>query len=373
MANKLRNILRFRNILNVLTIVALLALGLSYLSIFIHPKTINFLPLFGLTYWIIFVGNLLIMIAWFLYKSKMRWIVMIAILIGGTVPFRTFCFGWNDINSNNSNELKVTSYNVHLFDAYNPKAKDGFKTKSKIFDFLKSEKADIYCFQEFYHRNELKEYDTKDTLMKILGTNHLHTRFTNPDFKSQQYGVAIYSKHKIIRKGEISFSNIDKTYNYCIYVDIVKKSDTFRVYNVHLQSIQFQKDDYALFSDEDVQSGEDKSHAHKLIQKLLAAYPIRANQARKVMKHVRTSPHPVIVCGDFNDTPMSYAYNQFSVLLVDAYRNTSIGVGSTYAGRVPAGRIDYIFHDESMGSRNFVIQKEKLSDHYGISCTVFSH
>jgi len=373
MGNKLKRIFRFRNILSAITIVALLALICSYLSIYIHPESVSFLPLFGLSYWIIFIGNILLLILWFVLRSKMKWIVLSVIMIGGILPLRTFCFGWNEANINNQTELKIVSYNVHLFDAYNGSFENGVETKSKIFKFLEQQKGDVYCFQEFYHRNELSQYNTKDPLKEILGTEHIHTRFTNSDFKSQQYGVAIYSKHKIVRKGEISFSNIDKTYNYCIYVDIVKKADTFRVYNVHLQSIQFQKDDYALFGDEGSDAGKDQSHAKKLLKKLLSAYPIRAEQAEKVMEHVLTSPHPVIVCGDFNDTPMSYTYNQFGGALVDSYRNTSIGVGSTYAGKVPAGRIDYIFHDQSMGSRNFDIQEEKLSDHYGISCTVFKH
>ena len=68
---------------------------------------------------------------------------------------------------------------------------------------------------------------------------------------------------------------------------------------------------------------------------------------------------------------MSYTYNQFNRNLIDAYRNTSFGIGSTYTGKLPAGRIDYIFHSESLGSRNFVIQEKELSDHYAISCKIF--
>ncbi|MFT5861066.1 MAG: endonuclease/exonuclease/phosphatase family metal-dependent hydrolase [Flavobacteriaceae bacterium] len=373
MRRKVGKIFRLRNILTVLTVMALLALILSYLSTLIHPETVRILPLFGLAYWIIFLGNVILLITWFILKSKMKWLVLGVLLVGGTIPFRTFCFGWDNANDTQSTELKLVSYNVRLFDLYNPSSKEGLKTRSKIFNYLRRQEADVYCLQEFYHQEKLPQYDRKDTLKEILSSPHLHTRFSSPDFKTQSFGVAIYSKHKIVRQGEITFSDVDKTYNYCIYVDIVKRADTFRVYNVHFQSIHFQKDDYALFNDEESSTGEMDSNATKLISKLLDAYPIRAEQAKKVLKHISGSPHPVIVCGDFNDTPMSYTYSQFSQDLVDAYRNTSIGVGSTYAGKVPAGRIDYIFHDQSMGSCRFAIQKEKLSDHYGISCTVFSH
>jgi endonuclease/exonuclease/phosphatase family metal-dependent hydrolase len=68
---------------------------------------------------------------------------------------------------------------------------------------------------------------------------------------------------------------------------------------------------------------------------------------------------------------MSYAYNQFDKLLIDAFRSCSFGIGSTYIGKVPAGRIDYIFHTPNLISTDFKIQKEKLSDHRAISCKLF--
>jgi endonuclease/exonuclease/phosphatase family metal-dependent hydrolase len=108
-----------------------------------------------------------------------------------------------------------------------------------------------------------------------------------------------------------------------------------------------------------------------LIDKLRIAYPKRAEQARTVMEHVKTSPYPTIVCGDFNDTPMSYAYNQFNQLLIDSFRNCASGIGSTYVGKVPAGRIDYIFHTKGLQSSHFEIQEEAYSDHRAISCKIY--
>jgi endonuclease/exonuclease/phosphatase family metal-dependent hydrolase len=67
---------------------------------------------------------------------------------------------------------------------------------------------------------------------------------------------------------------------------------------------------------------------------------------------------------------MSYTYNQFNKGLVDAFRNASFGIGSSYVGRIPAGRIDYIFHSTSLFSSNFTIQKEVLSDHRAVSCII---
>ena len=98
MSNRIGKIFRVRNILTVVTVLAVAALILSYLSTLIHPNTVRVLPLFGLTYWIIFLGNVILLITWFMLKSKMKWIVLTALLMGGTIPFRTFCLGWDDTN-----------------------------------------------------------------------------------------------------------------------------------------------------------------------------------------------------------------------------------------------------------------------------------
>jgi endonuclease/exonuclease/phosphatase family metal-dependent hydrolase len=294
-----------------------------------------------------------------------------ALLLGGNLHFRSISIGWDDENTLKSEEYKILSYNVRLFDVYNQDPAKAKQNKKSIFDYLESSKADIYCFQEFYHQDGSEEYNTKKILGERLNTPYHHARLSVSDYNKQSFGVAIFSKHEIVSQGEVSFDEVEKTFNYCIYVDIVSNKDTLRIYNVHLQSIHFQKDDYALFNEDNPQASNENSQAFKLLNKVLDAYPIRAEQAVKLTEHMKMSPHPIIVCGDFNDAPMSYTYNQFHRFLEDAFVNTSFGIGRTYAGKVPAGRIDYIFYDESMGSRNFVIQEEKLSDHYAISCSIF--
>ncbi len=371
MAKLLKSLLRFRTLVAFFTILGMLALGLAYLGVFLHPKTSKIAPLFGLLYWIILLCNGILLITWLFLKDKRWWIaIAVLIVVGGSLHFRTFCFGSDDENSANNTELKVLSYNVRLFDLYNPRPGENIKTKRKIFDFLLENTSDVYCFQEFYHGAAPSRFQTKDSLRSILGSSFTHSRFTFTTVK-QEFGIMMYSRHPIIQKGEVSFSDIQKTNNYCIYADIVKETDTFRVYNVHLQSIQFQQDDYALFNEDNAQAAEENSRAFKLLRKIVKAYPVRAEQVQKVVDHMEQSPHPVIVCGDFNDPPMSYSYTLFNRTLTDAFRNTSKGMGATYAGKVPAGRIDYIFHDPSLGSKDFKIQEEELSDHYAISCTLF--
>ena len=75
----------------------------------------------------------------------------------------------------------------------------------------------------------------------------------------------------------------------------------------------------------------------------------------------------VILCGDFNDTPLSYAYNTISTNLKDAFKESGQGIGQSFV-KLPALRIDYILHNESFKSYNYTKHKQELSDHYAVSC-----
>lgn len=369
---QLRGLFRLRTILIVSSILSICALLLSYLSVFVHPETLRYLPIFGLGYLVIIGIHVLLLIIWIFVKSRVWLLIMLgAIVLGGNLHFRSISVGMDDENTLQSQEYKVLSYNVRLFDLYNQSPEKALENREFMFKYLEASNADIYCFQEFYQQNDSKDFDNKQRLIKRLKTPYHHARLSVSDYQKQSFGVAIFSKYEIVSQGEVSFDEVEKTYNFCIYVDIVTKKDTVRIYNVHLQSIHFQRDDYALFNEENPQASDENSQAFKLLNKVLDAYPIRAEQAKKLTQHMKNSPFPIIVCGDFNDAPMSYTYNQFHRFLDDAFLNTSFGIGRTYAGKVPAGRIDYIFHDQSMGSSNFVIQKETVSDHFAISCSIF--
>lgn len=347
-----------------------ISLLLSYLSPVLHPETASLIPFFGLAFPVILLLNLIYVLFAAIKRSRWSLIIGSVLLLGISFHMRILAYGGGD-ESYNHQEIKVLSFNVRLFDRYNGNVVDANQNRMAIIDYVRRENPDIACFQEFYHQDKPTSFSTKDTLLQVFSSADYHDKYVHKVIGRQNFGVFILSKLPIIEKGNIVFDESPNSNNFCIYADVVQNQDTFRIYNVHLQSIHFQKDDYALFGEADQQGSWAKSSWLGLVNKLRKAYPARANQAIKVMKHIDKSPYPVVVCGDFNDTPMSYCYSQFNTALTDAFRNSGSGLGITYAGRIPAGRIDYIFHSEALGSNNFEVQKEKLSDHYAISCSIF--
>lgn len=370
MGSKFSKIFRFASLFKVLTLICLVSLLLAYLCPYIHPGTFWLLPFFGLAYPIILVFTIIFLIIWTLAKSKWALITLVVLLVGGKLHFRLLAIGSEPEQvPTRENCLHVMSYNVRLFDLYNWTLSDKFENRDSIFHYIERENPDVICFQEFYHQDRPTEFVTRDHLIKTLKIKDYHERYSHKLAGRQNFGIAMLSKYPMIAKGAVVIENADDD-NYCIYADIVKNQDTFRIYNVHLRSIKLSYDDYKVFDSEN-ETPIEKSAIRVLIDKLRIAFPKRADQAKTVIEHMSTSPFPVIVCGDFNDTPMSYTYNQFYKNLTDAFRNCRKGIGSTYAGKIPAGRIDYIFHDRALHSSNFQIQKQIYSDHRAISCYIY--
>lgn len=372
MSSWIHQIARFSNWMKIFTIVALATLVLSYFAPFVHPDTFELLPFFGLAYPIIIAVNLLFLLYWALLKSRWVFIVLFFIVIGGKLHFRTIGISIDPVTaSQNDSVWKIMSYNVRLFDVYNESIEKRNENRNGILAYVLEVNPDVVCFQEFFHQDKPTSFSTKDTLIELLGTRNYHERYSHKIRNRQNFGICMLSKYPIIAKGDVMFDNFATTDNYCIFADIVKHGDTIRVYNIHLQSIKLQQEDYEMFGATNNVPKEKKSTIRLLIDKLTIAYPARAQQALKVIEHMETSPYPVVVCGDFNDTPMSYVYNQFNQKLVDSFLETRFGLGITYAGRVPAGRIDYIFHDPRLQAQQFTIQKKAFSDHYAVSCEIW--
>jgi endonuclease/exonuclease/phosphatase (EEP) superfamily protein YafD len=166
----------------------------------------------------------------------------------------------------------------------------------------------------------------------------------------------------------MSFSN---TYNTAMYNDIIVKQDTIRIFNCHLQSIRFLKGDYDFLDSIQFSMTEKNKTGIKTISyKLREAFKLRAHQVNHISELIEKSPHPVILCGDFNDTPVSYTYKRMKGNLRDAFRESGKGIGNTYNGKVPHFRIDYIFHSNIFTSSGYKMRHEDYSDHFPILCKI---
>ncbi|HZH86266.1 MAG TPA: endonuclease/exonuclease/phosphatase family protein [Brumimicrobium sp.] len=360
-------LLFIKNLIRLFTFAFSFGLLLSYLSAWIPPKTFWFFQLFGLAYPVLLVGTLLFFVINFLLRKKFI-IPLIVLLLGSFTHLKYFGIDFksseNTEQINTASKLKVMSYNVRLFDVYElvgPKIED---SKAEFIAFFKENEPDILCLQE-YAEDKTNPQLISPTDIKNVGGYINHVTTLTLEAKKMTLGQAIFSKYPIINSGTIGDSTASIP---SLYADIVKGEDTIRIYNFHLQSIRFQKDEYSLF-DNSITSDKDYSQRITgLLSKLKDAYPSRVQQAKQIIEHARLSPYATILNGDLNDPPTSYAYSMITKHFKDAFYAADFGMTRTYAGKVPAGRIDYIFHDEKLLPLEFKTHHEKiLSDHYAIT------
>jgi endonuclease/exonuclease/phosphatase family metal-dependent hydrolase len=130
-----------------------------------------------------------------------------------------------------------------------------------------------------------------------------------------------------------------------IGVDVKVGRDTVRVFTTHLQSVLFRSKD---FHDIEIIKNVDDSilmASRSIAKKLRHAFRLRGNQAEQVRAELDKSPHPALICGDFNDVPNSYTYFTIRAGWQDAFIKKGFGIGRTYVHISPTLRIDYILAD----------------------------
>lgn len=358
-------------LLFVLNMVSIFFLLLSYLASFISPDG-NFwwLQLIALTYGLLLLVNLAFILYWIIRKRNAFWYSTIAILLGyskifGIVEPRISMNNEPVKNAETEFPIKVMSFNVRLFDLYN--WFHNAETRGKIFGFLENESPDIVCFQEYYSSDrKLSDFNNNEVLPKVLGAEFSHIEYTVSLRDSDHFGIAIFSKYPIIKKEAVHFEK--RGGNIFIYADVKIGGDTIRIFNTHLESIRFRNEDYKYLSNlrNDVEQDE-MAGGIKILNRLKRAYGKRAKQVDKLKIEIDKSPYPVIVAGDFNDTPSSYTYHHICDNLKDAFRESGSGFGKTYAGLFPSFRIDYLLHSEDIYSSNYTTHHEKISDHYPVT------
>lgn len=355
--------------LNLFTVIALL---LSYSSSRISPTDFWPLAFAGMAYPIILGIMAFLVVYWLLKRNRLFFLNLGLIILNWNFVSATVQFNKNVESLSEYDPIRVMTYNVRLFDYYRW-AEDG-NTRTKSFDFIYKQQPNILCIQELYiDRND--NFRIMDTLLQTNSIKHAHIENYRDDQKPGRiWGMATFSSYPIINKGVIDFTSTFG--NRCLYSDMIIDSDTVRVYNTHFQSVRIGEDQY-LFLDQLMMNKSMKGVPLKsllgdmklLIYRMVHGFVERGKQADQVAEHAKQSPYPVIICGDFNDTPTSYAYQRFAKDFIDSFQELGRGFATTYV-RIPFFRIDNIFYSDDFEALQHYVHPEVLSDHYAVSAAI---
>lgn len=342
-----------------MNILFAVSLVLSYLAVHINPDTFALPALFGLAYPYLLLINLIFIIVWALFL-RLEFIISLLVVGFGFTHFSNY-IKLSKPSGDKTGTFKVESYNLRLFNYF--ENKPGISSEKGIVELLKDQQAEVICLQEVYIQGDPVQKE-KTFNANLGGRYYSHVKFIGSG-KNRYYGIATFSKFPIIAKGDIVHP---ASSSLSIYTDVLIGNDTFRIFNNHLQSFRLQRMESS-FLRELTETADDKETLDELktiSTSLKNGFIRRAVQAQAVKGRINISPYPVIIAGDFNDTPVSYAYRKIRKGLSDSFVTSGYGAGFTYKGKYPPNRIDYILYDNALECSQFEIIKIRYSDHYPI-------
>lgn len=354
-------------ILSTINALALIVLILASFSDFVSPYRSLIFSYLGLFFPFILTGNLLLLFTWILFR---RWKLVLLSVLVLLLCSRSICtyfpihFKTKEIPENT---IKLLTYNVMRFEKAKPHTNEN---PNEILTYLRDSEADIICIQEYsaahaYKKNILQK---TDILHVLKDYPHYHIEPLQFPYPDESFGLAIFSKFPILSTKKVPY---DSHYNGSFIAELDINGKITTIINNHLESNKLsseERNNYYQFTQEP--DGQTLNTFTKMMHKRLSpAFKIRAMQAQLISKMIKEDKNPyIIVCGDFNDTPISYARNKIRGDLKDAFVESGCGLGTTYNQYRFLFRIDHILHSKNIKAYNCSVGKIKNSDHYPVSC-----
>lgn len=344
--------------INFLLAIALVASAYAYT---IPPEKMIFASYLGLAFPVFLVINLLLAAFWIVQRHFAALISIIALIAcwSSLWNYTPVHFGTNEATGKT---ITLLTYNVHNFNNFTPHTPE---SPNSIISYIRNSGADIICMQEFSFGNSRNLISLEQINSALSKYPYRHFTSGNKTPYSQS-GIACYSKYPFQKITDIKF---DDSYNgSCIY-KIKINGRVLTLINNHLESNKFTSNDRKFYTymmkhiDNTELFPEFKD---RLISKMGTAFRKRAQQADRLAQIIQKSDSNIIVCGDFNDTPQSYAYRKVRGDLNDAYVSTGFGPGITYHANKFWFRIDHILYGTGLQPISTQIDKVKLSDHYPV-------
>ena len=347
-----------------LAIIVLLAVTMSlcvvlviaYLTPVVSPATFGSLTIVGIFAPILYIGVVICLLVWMVMgRWKIAGVVALLLVPGlfRISDFYNVVYMRQVEQKPSRNSFTVMSYNVRGF-----RNDDSLRAMDNHVEyFAESDIADIVCFQEY--ALDMPNVERMDSLF-----NARHAKLYKKDVvESGDVVLRTYSRYPIISSGSISGEGSGTS----LWVDvIVGKNDTIRVFNNHLQSMNISSEDSS-----DIEQGRifnDGDRMHSIVERIATNSSIRADYVDTLRMVIDNSPYRNVICGDFNDTPMSYVYRELKRGYLDAFEESGGGYGYTFRPMHGTLRIDYILHSKAFETESyFVDEQHELSDHLPIT------
>ncbi|MGL5771185.1 MAG: endonuclease/exonuclease/phosphatase family protein [Bacteroidales bacterium] len=343
--------------------IALLMIGAAF-SDRVPPDKIPYISYLGMTVPFLAVGTLLFLTYWLLKRKWYSSLISItSLLVSATALFTYFPINYSS-QIPPPESFKLLSYNIRQF---NFGERDNNK-KNPTLEYIAEQNADIICLQEFGYsdNNAMLRFEEIRKRLKKYPYYHIYKITDNHWHK---YGLACFSKYPISDIKPYRFRKDGA--NAAVAYTLKIKGKKVRLFNCHLESNRFTSEDREFYKGliEKFSTEKLNDFNTKIVKKMDRAFQERAKQVNMLRKDIDNCNLDLIICGDFNDTPISYAYRKMrGKSLSDAFVKTGNGLGITYFENHFYFRIDHILYSDSLKAYDCKVGKVKHSDHYPISC-----
>lgn len=342
--------------INGCTVAGLLACAYSpYIDPVAHPVG----SCAGLAFPAFLIANLLFLAFWLVVYRRYALFSLVG-LVCAAGAIRTY-FPVNVFAADvPEGAIKFLSYNTMAFEKNRANTQDN---PNPMLEYLRNSHADIICLQEYIVGGRLTKKDVDAALKEYPYKNYYKI--------SEGNGLGCYSRFPILTARPVKYASANNgSIAYTIKVD----GDTLLVVNNHLESNKLTEKDKEVYRD--MMKAPDKQKVSQgsrlLIRKLADASAIRAPQADSIARLVASHQgESIIVCGDFNDSPISYVHRVIGENLDDAFVESGNGFGISYNQNHFYFRIDNILLSKNLKSYRCTVDNTiKSSDHYPIWCYV---
>lgn len=329
-----------------------------YLTVLISPGILWVFGFFSLIIPFLLALHIVLLLLNMRHFNKLFWYHLLALLPAWFFIRATFGFGGGSGVADG--DLEVLSYNVRVFNQYAHLQDKKMESSRGMIEWTVRNGAGIKCLQEYFNDGDHEVFDIEKRLRKA-GWKHRHTKATYADRQGGEFGLAIYSRYPMLRKGEVTVNGDD--FQNAIFADVLIGRDTLRIYNVHLQSMAINEMDV-------VDADRLRKSYRDTIRRLKNGFSNRAGQVDDLVRHIGHCPHPVIVCGDLNEIPYSYPYFALRRKLNNAFEEAGLGFGFSFNGMLFFLRIDQQFYSDRLEATSFRTHRDvKYSDHFPLTAT----
>ena len=331
---------------------------LTFAAPYVNPASCWIFSILGLAAPVIYLLTVLLALYW-IVRWRWGWAsVMLVLVVVGLFKVSLFYKPefrrvYDDTPVNGRGTVRFMTYNVRNF-----YSDDGRSSVAEILRMVEETDPDIVCMQEFNPAlaEETAEYRT------FLENYPYSVGGAAEDPRTAP--LAIFSKFRTIRWGMAHPELQNENARESIWADLRIGDDTVRVFNNHLHSTAINASDNEFITKHRYISDtarEDKIRS--IVRRFRDNSILRARQVDSIAREIGATPHARIVCGDFNDTPMSYVYRRMAAGLQDAFRESGMGYSFTFRGFFNTLRIDYVLVSEAFEPLAYAVPEVDYSDH----------